>query len=179
MVPLPGRGMVKVECESCNAPFQIDERRIPPAGLKMRCPKCGHSFLVPSPAAAELKAAPTPAESTTTGLTAAPRVPGASLARPGPPGAVARPSANNLKSTMVGVGGGFGLPPLAGGPSAAAPAKPAAVAPVVAPAKAVPVAAVKPISPPSPKGTAGFGRKTMVGIAPEAVPRGVAAPPVA
>src|ERR1700691_2538652 len=38
--------MLKVACESCQAPYQIDERRVPPAGLKMRCPKCGHSFLV-------------------------------------------------------------------------------------------------------------------------------------
>jgi len=38
--------MLNVECESCKAPYQVDERRVPPAGLKMRCPKCGHSFLV-------------------------------------------------------------------------------------------------------------------------------------
>lgn len=44
--------MLKVECESCRAPYHIDERRVPSAGLKMRCPKCGHSFLVASPGAA-------------------------------------------------------------------------------------------------------------------------------
>jgi predicted Zn finger-like uncharacterized protein len=43
--------MFQVECESCKAPYQIDERRVPPAGLKMRCPKCGHSFVVRDPAA--------------------------------------------------------------------------------------------------------------------------------
>lgn len=41
--------MLKVECEQCKAPYQIDERRVPPTGLKMRCPKCGHSFLVTNP----------------------------------------------------------------------------------------------------------------------------------
>ena len=41
--------MLKVECESCKAPYQVDERRVPPAGLKMRCPKCGHTFLVTDP----------------------------------------------------------------------------------------------------------------------------------
>jgi predicted Zn finger-like uncharacterized protein len=41
--------MVKVVCHGCEAPYQIDERRIPAAGLKMRCPKCGTSLLVPSP----------------------------------------------------------------------------------------------------------------------------------
>jgi predicted Zn finger-like uncharacterized protein len=43
--------MLKVECESCTAPYQIDERRVPADGLKMRCPKCGHSFVVARPEA--------------------------------------------------------------------------------------------------------------------------------
>ncbi len=38
--------MHRVECESCKASYQVDERRIPPNGLKMRCPKCGHTFIV-------------------------------------------------------------------------------------------------------------------------------------
>ena len=38
--------MLKVECESCKAPYQIDERRVPKTGMKMRCPKCGHAFTV-------------------------------------------------------------------------------------------------------------------------------------
>src|SRR5580704_18213953 len=42
--------MVKVECDGCKAPYQIDERRIPPTGLKMRCPKCGTNLLVQKPA---------------------------------------------------------------------------------------------------------------------------------
>ncbi|HVJ90243.1 MAG TPA: zinc-ribbon domain-containing protein, partial [Labilithrix sp.] len=41
--------MLKVECESCKAPYQVDERRVPATGLKMRCPKCGHTFLVTDP----------------------------------------------------------------------------------------------------------------------------------
>ncbi len=50
--------MLKVECEACKAPYQVDERRVPPTGLKMRCPKCGHSFVVQNPNA---PAAPPPA----------------------------------------------------------------------------------------------------------------------
>jgi predicted Zn finger-like uncharacterized protein len=38
--------MLKVECESCRAPYQVDEKRVPDTGLKMRCPKCQHTFLV-------------------------------------------------------------------------------------------------------------------------------------
>jgi predicted Zn finger-like uncharacterized protein len=41
--------MFKVECEGCKAPYQVDERRVPPTGLKMRCPKCGASFVVHLP----------------------------------------------------------------------------------------------------------------------------------
>ncbi|PKN32396.1 MAG: hypothetical protein CVU63_19015, partial [Deltaproteobacteria bacterium HGW-Deltaproteobacteria-20] len=48
--------MLKVECEGCQAPYRVDERRVPPGGLKMRCPKCGTTFVVkkgaPAPAAA-------------------------------------------------------------------------------------------------------------------------------
>ncbi|MEO7327005.1 MAG: zinc-ribbon domain-containing protein, partial [Minicystis sp.] len=42
--------MVKVECDGCKAPYQIDEKRIPPNGLKMRCPKCGTNLVVMKPA---------------------------------------------------------------------------------------------------------------------------------
>src|SRR5690242_20885451 len=41
--------MFKVECPGCNAPYQVDERRVPSSGLKMRCPKCGTSFQVEQP----------------------------------------------------------------------------------------------------------------------------------
>ncbi|MBI2394245.1 MAG: zinc-ribbon domain-containing protein [Deltaproteobacteria bacterium] len=40
---------VKVECESCKAPYTIDERRIPAAGLRVRCPKCTKTFVVKKP----------------------------------------------------------------------------------------------------------------------------------
>jgi len=54
--------MVKVECEGCKAPYQIEERRIPASGLKMRCPKCGTSVLVQKPGSegAAPPAAPAP-----------------------------------------------------------------------------------------------------------------------
>ncbi|MDB4940489.1 MAG: hypothetical protein JWP97_23 [Labilithrix sp.] len=83
--------MLKVECESCKAPYQVDERRVPPTGLKMRCPKCGHTFLVTDPSKGGAAAAPVG----------------------GPP--AERPK---MKQTMVGVGAvGAG----AKGPPAAAP----------------------------------------------------------
>lgn len=45
--------MFKVECPGCKAPYQVDERRVPPSGLKMRCPKCGSSFQVERPGGGE------------------------------------------------------------------------------------------------------------------------------
>lgn len=47
--------MLDVRCESCQAPYQVDERRVPATGLRMRCPKCGHSFVVQRPAASAAK----------------------------------------------------------------------------------------------------------------------------
>ena len=56
--------MISVECESCNASYQLDERRLPAAGIKMRCTKCGSSFMVypggPPEVAARPAAAPAP-----------------------------------------------------------------------------------------------------------------------
>jgi predicted Zn finger-like uncharacterized protein len=96
--------MLKVECESCKAPYQVDERRVPPTGLKMRCPKCGHTFLVTDPSKG-----------------AAPPAPGD--ARAGRP---------QMKQTMVGVGAfGAGKAPGAkpAAPSASGPSAPAAPSP--------------------------------------------------
>ena len=50
--------MIKVECESCKANYELDERRIPPGGMKMRCPKCGTSFDVSAGGAEQQPAAP-------------------------------------------------------------------------------------------------------------------------
>ncbi|QQR90268.1 MAG: zinc-ribbon domain-containing protein [Myxococcales bacterium] len=49
---------MKITCASCKAPYDVDERRLPSGGTKMRCPKCGTSFTVRPPAApsAELPA---------------------------------------------------------------------------------------------------------------------------
>ena len=61
--------MIKVACISCENPYELDERRLPPSGLKMKCPKCGTSFLVyPDGRTA-----------------AAPALPGKPLAPPPPP----------------------------------------------------------------------------------------------
>jgi predicted Zn finger-like uncharacterized protein len=113
--------MLKVECESCKAPYQVDERRVPPTGLKMRCPKCGHTFLVTDPSK---------------GAGAAPAAPGAAPAD--------RPK---MKQTMVGVGafGAGKAPPMPAKPAAPPPPAPVAAIPPLDDNMALP--AVKPAAP--------------------------------
>ena len=44
--------MFNVQCPGCSAPYQVDERRVPALGLRMRCPKCATSFVVEKPSVA-------------------------------------------------------------------------------------------------------------------------------
>ncbi len=43
--------MINVQCDGCKSPYQVDERRVPATGLKMRCSKCGNPILVQKSAA--------------------------------------------------------------------------------------------------------------------------------
>ncbi|HEX6273957.1 MAG TPA: zinc-ribbon domain-containing protein, partial [Polyangiaceae bacterium] len=92
--------MFKVECPGCKAPYQVDERRVPSSGLKMRCPKCGTSFQVEPPDDGR-RTGPSPVLGESASQTAAggaPRVP----ARQNP-----------AARTIVGVApSALGLPPL-------------------------------------------------------------------
>lgn len=116
--------MFKVECPGCKAPYQVDERRIPASGLKMRCPKCGTSFKVDSPVdgrrsgssdvlgtalgiGAQPDSMPPPALAAPT--SAAPRAPAdlrGTMLGVAPSGGAAAPRPTvpaNLKGTMLGV----------------------------------------------------------------------------
>src|SRR5262249_2983786 len=94
--------MLKVECESCKAPYQVDERRVPPTGLKMRCPKCGHTFLVtdPSkgapPAQGDLPPKPSPKKPTMVGLAPNPLPKTAGAAPPAPAAPASAPALPGL-----------------------------------------------------------------------------------
>lgn len=114
--------MLKVECESCKAPYQVDERRVPPTGLKMRCPKCGHTFLVTDP----------------------------SKAGAGPAGPAA-PGGPKAKATMVGAGA-FGKSPAAPSANRqpAAPPVPPPVPPIEDDGLALPAVRPSPPKPPPP-----------------------------
>ena len=162
--------MLKVECESCKAPYQVDERRVPPTGLKMRCPKCGHTFLVTDPG----KGAPPAA------------------AGPGGKAPPARPAlVGGGKATMVGVGivsplaappAGGGLPDLGDLP-AAKPAPPKGAPPprAAAPAASAAPRKVTPAAPAAPAPLPGLDDLDLPALAgdvglPAAVPRAPARP---
>ncbi|HTQ05420.1 MAG TPA: tetratricopeptide repeat protein [Polyangiaceae bacterium] len=98
--------MFKVECPGCNAPYQVDERRVPASGLKMRCPKCGTSFQVEQPDDAR-RTGPSPV------LGGVSPPPAAASTGGGPPPPPARGTLAGAK-TMVGVAPsalGINLPP--------------------------------------------------------------------
>jgi predicted Zn finger-like uncharacterized protein len=135
--------MLKVECESCKAPYQVDERRVPGTGLKMRCPKCGHTFLVtdPSkgapPADGGAPAKPPPKKATMVGLAPKPMPGGAKPAMPAGPTA-GIPTAPALTAAMPGLDFDAALPAVKSAPAArgasfankpTAPALPAVAAP--------------------------------------------------
>ncbi len=81
--------MFEVRCEGCQAPFEVDERRVPKNGMRMRCPKCGASFTVRKPDGADAPALP--AVQRPTGQTPLP-VPTDITALPAPhPGSVGLP----------------------------------------------------------------------------------------
>src|SRR5688572_23157127 len=94
--------MFKVECPGCKAPYQVDERRVPSTGLKMRCPKCGTSFKVdppsdgrrtgPSPVLGNLPESAQPAPRPDTDLPALVQRPPPQRAPAGPPRPAPRPA---------------------------------------------------------------------------------------
>jgi predicted Zn finger-like uncharacterized protein len=72
--------MIKVECVSCKSPYDVDERRIPEKGMKMRCPKCNTSFMVGRDAVTSAISAPAIAAATPLRAPIAPPVSAADLA---------------------------------------------------------------------------------------------------
>src|SRR5687768_10453590 len=128
--------MFKVECPGCKAPYQVDERRVPSTGLKMRCPKCGTSFQVEPPDDGR-RTGPSPV------------LGDATAARPEQSSAPRAPLRNPAARTMVGVApSSLGLPP-----AAAKPPVPTRPAP---PTATAPPAPARPKAPEAPVGVAPF-----------------------
>ena len=152
--------MFKVECPGCKAPYQVDERRIPSSGLKMRCPKCGTSFKVDPPADGRGSGSSGAALGGALGLGPdGDSMPPPALAAPAPRAPV------DLRGTMLGVAPG----------AAPVPARPAVPAHLKGTMLGVAPAAAGPNAPPRPAQNL---KGTMLGVAPlaPAVPVAPAAP---
>lgn len=151
--------MFKVECPGCKAPYQVDERRIPSSGLKMRCPKCGTSFKVDPPVDAR-RTGPSAVLGGALGFT------GEGESAPPPALSGASNPALDLRGTIVGVAPG----PAAAPPRPAVPAHLKGTMMGVAPAAAGGAAPPpRPVVPANLKGT-------MMGVAPAAPSPGKAPP---
>jgi predicted Zn finger-like uncharacterized protein len=48
-----GASELIVECNSCQTRFQLDETRIPPQGIRVRCSRCKESFFLKHPSASQ------------------------------------------------------------------------------------------------------------------------------
>src|SRR5436853_753620 len=101
--------VVKISCPNCAAAYELDDSRVPPAGLSIKCPKCKNPFTVhrakgDAAKASARSAVPLPGNGDPTHATAK---------------APSRPAA---KQQAVGGGSAVPLPGLADSPSFDAPA---------------------------------------------------------
>ena len=77
---------MRISCESCGAQYELDDRRVPPSGMSMKCPACLHTFEVRR-SAADTVDQPAPEADLPTGLTLShPPSPGADAELPAPAG---------------------------------------------------------------------------------------------
>jgi predicted Zn finger-like uncharacterized protein len=116
-----------VRCDKCQARYRIDDARVGPKGLNMKCGKCGNTFSVTKDAAAA-PSAPPPAPASKPAPAAAKAEPAANatmvfgqapvIAKPAPKPAPA-PAGDGAGSTMM-----FGQSPVPAAVAAAALGKP-------------------------------------------------------
>ena len=52
---------MRVACPNCQARYNLDERKLPPGGAKVRCPKCKGAIVVRPPVPGDEDAAGAPA----------------------------------------------------------------------------------------------------------------------
>ena len=92
---------MKISCPNCSAAYELDDSRVPPAGLSIKCPKCKNPFTVHRPkpgeagkAVAAKGAVPLPGQAGAKPAAAPRAAPAKAAAKPGakgPGGAVPLP----------------------------------------------------------------------------------------
>ena len=96
---------MKITCPNCSAAYELDDARVPPAGLSIKCPKCKNPFTVHRPKPGETAAkvvakGPVPLPGQAGAKPAAAKAPAAGRP-PGagkPPGAVPLPGSGQQKA---------------------------------------------------------------------------------
>ena len=95
---------MRIQCPNCPAAYELDDGRVPPAGLSIKCPKCKTPFTVHRPNPGESKAAgqkvPLP------GTGAAPSRPASGTKQPAAKGVVPLPGTQAAGSGRPAPGGG-------------------------------------------------------------------------
>ena len=97
-----------LRCSGCSASYQVNDIRVPPDGIRVRCPSCGHVFRLRRAQLGVAQAEPSPHPATS-----APAPPRAETpAAPSAPSVAAGPDAlPGLE--RPGLGGAFSRPPVA------------------------------------------------------------------
>lgn len=113
---------MRVRCEKCQAEYNVDDSRIPPQGVTIKCPKCQHSFVVQPAVALPGAAGGRPTERAVPLPGNAPAA--ARQPPPPPPMPAARPPASGAVPLpgAAGRGGSSAVPLPGAAPRAAAPA---------------------------------------------------------
>src|SRR5712672_2579117 len=85
---------MRIQCPNCPAAYELEDGRVPPAGLSIKCPKCKTPFTVHRPQPGDAKAAGQKSSTPGTGAPPAGKSPIArtgAAKQPGPRGAVPLP----------------------------------------------------------------------------------------
>ncbi|HTO95722.1 MAG TPA: zinc-ribbon domain-containing protein [Myxococcales bacterium] len=176
---------MEVRCEKCQARYRVDDSRIGPQGLTMRCGKCQNTFRVmrapaPAPAAAPAPEPAAPPASNATMMFAAPAAAPKPAPKPAAPPAAAAPAPDESAGRTM-------MFPSAPAPPPAAPAKPPPGSaqggsgtivfsqPRPSPAKPAPAPPTRPALPKAPAGDA--QRSTMIFGASPGAPAAAPPPP--
>src|SRR5919201_4999392 len=93
---------MRIQCPNCPAAYELDDGRVPPAGLSIKCPKCKTPFTVHHPKPGERKAVTSkvPLPGTGTPPAGRPAVPRAS-GTPSSPSVIPLPGAPAFPTTAT------------------------------------------------------------------------------
>ncbi|MEM7674931.1 MAG: zinc-ribbon domain-containing protein, partial [Myxococcota bacterium] len=124
---------MNVTCPSCKTRYSVDDARVPPSGVTIKCPKCTHTFVAKPPAAKSAVALPGSVAPPSRGLSGARRSDSA-VALPGNRAGSIAENETNIGDLDLGLDDDIPLPP-SRPPSRNVPASPPPFSSPVSPAQ--------------------------------------------